>query len=47
MSQQQQQQQQKHATTDQGVTGTAAQASDRVQAISTASSIDEQDKRAL
>ena len=44
----QQHQQQKHATTGQGVTGgTAAQAADRAQAISTASSIDEPDKRAL
>jgi ubiquinol-cytochrome c reductase cytochrome b subunit len=46
--QQQQQQQQKHATTGQGVTDTAAQAGDRDQAISTASSsIKEPDKRAL
>jgi ubiquinol-cytochrome c reductase cytochrome b subunit len=45
--QQQQQQQQKHATTDQGVTSTTAQAADRAQAMSAASSIEEQDKRAL
>jgi ubiquinol-cytochrome c reductase cytochrome b subunit len=44
----QQQQQQKHATTDQGVTSTAAQAADRAQAMSAASSIEEEpDKRAL
>jgi ubiquinol-cytochrome c reductase cytochrome b subunit len=43
----QQHQQQKHATTGQEVTGTAAQAADRAQAISTASSIEEPDKRAL
>ena len=41
------QQQQKHATTDQGVTGTTAQAADRAQAMSAASSIEEPDKRAL
>jgi ubiquinol-cytochrome c reductase cytochrome b subunit len=41
----QQHQQQKHATTGQEVTGTAAQAADRAQAISTASSIEEPDKR--
>jgi ubiquinol-cytochrome c reductase cytochrome b subunit len=47
-SQQQQQQQQKHATTDQGVTSTTAQAADRAQAMSAASSIEEEpDKRAL
>ena len=46
-SQQQQQQQQKHATTDQGVTSTTAQAADRAQAMSAASSIEEPDKRAL
>jgi ubiquinol-cytochrome c reductase cytochrome b subunit len=46
--QQQQQQQQKHATTDQGVTSTTAQAADRAQAMSAASSIEEEpDKRAL
>ena len=45
--QQQQQQQQKHATTDQGVTSTTAQAADRAQAMSAASSIEEPDKRAL
>jgi ubiquinol-cytochrome c reductase cytochrome b subunit len=44
----QQQQQQKHATTDQGVTSTTAQAADRAQAMSAASSIEEEpDKRAL
>ena len=43
----QQQQQQKHATTDQGVTSTTAQAADRAQAMSAASSIEEPDKRAL
>jgi ubiquinol-cytochrome c reductase cytochrome b subunit len=45
----QQEQQEKHATTGQGVTGSAAQAAaDRDQAISTASSsIEEPDKRAL
>jgi ubiquinol-cytochrome c reductase cytochrome b subunit len=44
----QQQQQQKHATTDQGVTSTTAQAADRAQSMSTASSIEEEpDKRAL
>src|SRR5215210_2169283 len=43
----QQHQQQKQATTGQGVTGTAAQAADRAQAISTASSIEDPDKRAL
>ena len=43
-----QQQQQKHATTDQGVTSTTAQAADRAQAMSAASSIEEEpDKRAL
>lgn len=42
-----QQQQQKHATTDQGVTSTTAQAADRAQAMSAASSIEEPDKRAL
>jgi ubiquinol-cytochrome c reductase cytochrome b subunit len=42
-----QQQQQKHATTGQGVTSTAAQAADRARAISTASSIEDPDKRAL
>lgn len=42
-----QQQQQKHATTDQGVTSTTAQAADRAQAVSAASSIEEPDKRAL
>jgi ubiquinol-cytochrome c reductase cytochrome b subunit len=42
-----QQQQQKHATTGQGVTSTAAQAADRAQAISRASSIEDPDKRAL
>src|SRR5215210_7748875 len=47
MSSQQQQQQQKHATTDQGVTSTTAQAADRAQAISRASSIEDPDKRAL
>jgi ubiquinol-cytochrome c reductase cytochrome b subunit len=47
MSSQQQQQQQKHATTDQGVTSTTAQAADRAQAMSAASSIEEPDKRAL
>jgi ubiquinol-cytochrome c reductase cytochrome b subunit len=48
MSSQQQQQQQKHATTDQGVTSTTAQAADRAQAMSAASSIEEEpDKRAL
>jgi ubiquinol-cytochrome c reductase cytochrome b subunit len=47
MSSQQQQQQQKHATTGQGVTSTAAQAADGAQAVSTASSIEEPDKRAL
>jgi hypothetical protein len=41
------QQQQKHATTGQGVTSTAAQAADRAQAISTTSSIEDPDKRAL
>lgn len=41
------QQQQKHATTGQGVTSTAAQAADRAQAMSTASSIEDPDKRAL
>lgn len=41
------QQQQKHATTDQGVTSTTAQAADRAQAVSAASSIEEPDKRAL
>jgi ubiquinol-cytochrome c reductase cytochrome b subunit len=41
----QQHQQQKHATTGQEVTGTAPQAADRAQAISTASSIEEPDKR--
>jgi ubiquinol-cytochrome c reductase cytochrome b subunit len=47
-SQQQQQQQQKHATTGQGVTSTTAQAADRAQSMSTASSIEEEpDKRAL
>ena len=47
-SQQQQQQQQKHATTDQGVTSTTAQTADRAQAMSAASSIEEEpDKRAL
>src|SRR5215217_6568570 len=47
-SQQQQQQQQQHATTDQGVTSTTAQAADRAQAMSAASSIEEEpDKRAL
>jgi ubiquinol-cytochrome c reductase cytochrome b subunit len=45
--QQQQQQHQKHATTDQGVTSTTAQAADRAQAVSAASSIEEPDKRAL
>jgi ubiquinol-cytochrome c reductase cytochrome b subunit len=46
--QQQQQQQQKHATTGQGVTSTTAQAADRAQSMSTASSIEEEpDKRAL
>ncbi|HEY6756672.1 MAG TPA: cytochrome b N-terminal domain-containing protein [Nitrososphaera sp.] len=41
-----QQQQQKHATTGQGVTGTtAALAADRAQSMSTASSIEEPDKR--
>ncbi len=46
--QQQQQQQQKHATTDQGVTSTTAQVADRAQAMSAASSIEEEpDKRAL
>jgi ubiquinol-cytochrome c reductase cytochrome b subunit len=40
------QQQQKHATTGQGVTGTtAALAADRAQSMSTASSIEEPDKR--
>jgi ubiquinol-cytochrome c reductase cytochrome b subunit len=44
----QQQQQQKHATTDQGVTSTTAQTADRAQAMSAASSIEEEpDKRAL
>jgi ubiquinol-cytochrome c reductase cytochrome b subunit len=44
----QQQQQQKHATTGQGVTSTTAQAADRAQSMSTASSIEEEpDKRAL
>jgi ubiquinol-cytochrome c reductase cytochrome b subunit len=43
----QQHQQQKHATTGQGVTSTAAQAADRAQAISRASSIEDPDKRAL
>jgi ubiquinol-cytochrome c reductase cytochrome b subunit len=44
----QQQQQQKHATTGQGVTSTTAQAADRAQAMSAASSIEEEpDKRAL
>jgi ubiquinol-cytochrome c reductase cytochrome b subunit len=43
----QQHQQQKHATTGQGVTGTAAQAADRAQAVSTTSSIEEPDKRSL
>ncbi|MFL6492576.1 MAG: cytochrome bc complex cytochrome b subunit [Nitrososphaera sp.] len=43
----QQHQQQKQATTDQGVTSTAAQAADRAQAISRASSIEDPDKRAL
>jgi ubiquinol-cytochrome c reductase cytochrome b subunit len=48
MSSQQQQQQQKHATTGQGVTSTTAQAADRAQSMSTASSIEEEpDKRAL
>jgi ubiquinol-cytochrome c reductase cytochrome b subunit len=47
MSSQQQQQKQKHATTGQGVTSTAAQAADGAQAVSTASSIEEPDKRAL
>ena len=47
MSSQQQQQQQKHATTGQGVTSTTAQAADRAQAMSAASSIEEPDKRAL
>jgi ubiquinol-cytochrome c reductase cytochrome b subunit len=47
MSSQQQQQQQKHATTDQGVSSTTAQAADRAQAMSAASSIEEPDKRAL
>jgi ubiquinol-cytochrome c reductase cytochrome b subunit len=42
-----QQQQQKHATTDQGVSSTTAQAADRAQAMSAASSIEEPDKRAL
>jgi ubiquinol-cytochrome c reductase cytochrome b subunit len=43
-----QQQQQQHATTDQGVTSTTAQAADRAQAMSAASSIEEEpDKRAL
>ena len=42
-----QQQQQKHATTGQGVTSTTAQAADRAQAKSAASSIEEPDKRAL
>jgi ubiquinol-cytochrome c reductase cytochrome b subunit len=43
-----QQQQQKHATTGQGVTSTTAQAADRAQSMSTASSIEEEpDKRAL
>jgi ubiquinol-cytochrome c reductase cytochrome b subunit len=43
-----QQQQQKHATTGQGVTSTTAQAADRAQAMSAASSIEEEpDKRAL
>lgn len=41
------QQQQKHATTDQGVSSTTAQAADRAQAMSAASSIEEPDKRAL
>src|ERR687891_375202 len=41
MSSQQQQQQQKHATTDQGVTSTTAQAADRAQAVSAARSIEE------
>jgi ubiquinol-cytochrome c reductase cytochrome b subunit len=45
--QQQQQQQQKHATTGPGVTGTAAVAADRVQAMSTTSRIEEPDKRSL
>jgi ubiquinol-cytochrome c reductase cytochrome b subunit len=44
----QQQQQQKHATTVEGSgTGTAAQAADRAQAISTASAVEDSDKRAL
>src|SRR5215208_4507007 len=42
-----QQHQQKQATTGQGVTSTAAQAADRAQAISRASSIEDPDKRAL
>ena len=42
-----QQQQQKHATTDQGISSTTAQAADRAQAMSAASSIEEPDKRAL
>jgi hypothetical protein len=46
MSQQQQQQQQKDATTAQGVTATASQEPDRIQALSTASSVDEPDKKA-
>jgi ubiquinol-cytochrome c reductase cytochrome b subunit len=40
-------QQQKHATTGPGVTGTAAVAADRVQAMSTTSRIEEPDKRSL
>jgi quinol-cytochrome oxidoreductase complex cytochrome b subunit len=41
------QQQQKQSTTGQGVTGTTAQAADRTQTMSTSSSIEEPDKRAL
>ncbi|HZC88070.1 MAG TPA: cytochrome bc complex cytochrome b subunit, partial [Nitrososphaera sp.] len=44
---QQQQQQKQSSTTGQGATGTTAQAADRVQTMSTPSSIEEPDKRTL
>jgi ubiquinol-cytochrome c reductase cytochrome b subunit len=46
-SQQQHQQQKQSSTTGQGATGTTAQAADRVQTMSTPSSIEEPDKRTL
>jgi ubiquinol-cytochrome c reductase cytochrome b subunit len=45
--QQHQQQQKQSSTTGQGVTGTSAQAADRVQSMSTPHSIEEPDKRTL